>query len=68
MSGYDIGGNYDAWKLSTPWDDEKEISVSFSCDKCEEWNEDIQVIVGRSMYWETECSECGAMNSGDESE
>ena len=45
MSGYDIGGNYDAWKLSTPWDDEKEISVSFSCDKCGEWNEDIQVIV-----------------------
>jgi transcription elongation factor Elf1 len=60
--------DYDGWKLSTPWDDEKEISVSFTCTDCEEWNEDVSTIVGGSMYWELECSECGARNSGDESE
>jgi hypothetical protein len=63
---YDIGGGYDGWKLSTPWDDEKAIHVSFECTECQVFNEDVEVIVGRSMYWESEC-ECGAMNSGDAS-
>jgi len=67
MNDYSIPG-YDGWKLATPWDDEKSITVSFSCHKCEEWNESIEVTVGKSMEWETECSECGATNSGDESE
>lgn len=58
---------YDGWKLSTPWDDEKEISIAFDCSNCEEPNEQT-VTVGRSLEWETECSHCGETNSGDESE
>ena len=58
---------YDAWKLATPWDDEKEITISFDCKECEEPNEQT-VTVGRSLEWEVECSHCDAKNYGDESE
>lgn len=62
--GYDIGGGYDAWKLSTPWDNEVSISVSFECTECEEWNENDDVTVSRGddeAY--VECFECGKENS-----
>jgi len=63
---YDIGGGYDGWKLSTPWDDEVETTVSFECKECEHYNEDITVVVGRgSDDAPVECEECGVENNVD---
>jgi len=63
---YDIGGGYDGWKTATPWDDEREVSVSFDCGECEFYNEDITVVVGgRSGDADVECEECGKTNSVD---
>ena len=60
---------YDEWKLATPWDDEREISVSFVCDKCDEENETEIVVGGRSGDADVECEHCGENNCvsfGDE--
>jgi transcription elongation factor Elf1 len=63
---YDIGGGYDGWKTATPWDDEVETTVSFECEKCEHYNEDITVVVGRgSEDAPVECEECGVENNAD---
>lgn len=62
--GYDIGGGYDGWKTATPWDDEKEITVSFECEECEVDNDSVDVVVGGgSGDADVECEECGANNS-----
>ena len=63
MSGYDIGGGYDGWKLSTPWDNEREINVSFECAECEVENETEVIVGGRSGDVDVECAECGENNS-----
>jgi len=64
MSGYDIGGGYDGWRTATPWDNEREISVSFECGKCEVENDSVEVVVGgRSGDVDVECAECGENNS-----
>ena len=63
---YDIGGGYDGWKLSTPWDDEIAMNVSFECSKCEFYNEDMDAVGSRGsdeVY--VECHECGTENSVD---
>lgn len=61
--GYDIGGGYDGWKLSTPWDGEVSRHVEFECEHCEAYNEDVEVVVGRRDDGvDTECEECGKMN------
>ena len=66
MSGYDIGGGYDAWKTATPWDDEILVSFSFECENCEEWNHDIEAVGSkRSDEVLVDCTECGAENSVD---
>jgi len=65
---YDIGGGYDGWKLSTPWDDEVSMSVSFDCsnDECEQPNENVEVVAGRrDDYVDVECEECGKVNGVD---
>lgn len=62
---YEIPG-YDGWKLATPWDDEVAMSVSFDCDKCEEYNEDVECVGSRSsdeVY--VECESCGQENCVD---
>jgi transcription elongation factor Elf1 len=53
---------YDGWKLSTPWDDEREISVSFECKECDEENETEIVVGGRSGDADVECEFCGKNN------
>ena len=61
--------DYDAWKTGGYGDDEREISVSFECGKCEVENETEVVVGGRSGDVDVECSECGESNSvsfGDE--
>jgi hypothetical protein len=66
IMSYDIGGGYDGWKLSTPWDDEVEVSVSFECKSCEVYNENVDAVAGRrdeEVY--VECVECGVMNTAD---
>ena len=64
MSGYDIGGGYDGWRTATPWDNEREISVSFECRECEVENDSVEVVVGgRSGDVDVECGECGVSNS-----
>jgi uncharacterized Zn finger protein len=56
--------SYDDWKLATPWDDEREIFVSFECKECEVENESIDVIVGgKSGDVDVECVECGTTNN-----
>ena len=63
---YDIGGGYDGWKLSTPWDDEVAVTVSFYCQSCEVYNENVDAVAGRrdeEVY--VECDECGVMNTAD---
>ena len=63
---YDIGGGYDGWKLSTPWDDEVSMTVYFDCKECEQPNEDIEVVVGkRDDYVDVECEECDKVNTVD---
>jgi hypothetical protein len=63
---YDIGGGYDGWKLSTPWDDEVSTTVCFDCVECEEPNDNIDVVVGRrDDYVDVECEECGKVNTVD---
>jgi RNase P subunit RPR2 len=65
MSGYDLPG-YDGWKLSTPWDDEVALTVSFTCHKCETEHDDYSA-TGSSKSSEVivTCDECGAENSVD---
>lgn len=64
MSGYDIGGGYDAWKTATPWDNDREISVWFECAECYAENEQSDIIVsGKSGDVDVECAECGKVNS-----
>lgn len=60
---YDIGGGYDGWKTATPWDNEKEITVFFECDKCQEDNEITITVSGRSGDAEVECEHCEQANS-----
>jgi uncharacterized Zn finger protein len=56
--------SYDDWKLATPWDDEREITVSFECKECEVENEGIDVIVGgKSGDVDVECEDCGTTNN-----
>jgi C4-type Zn-finger protein len=63
---YDIGGGYDGWRTATPWDDEVTMTVTFTCDKCEFENEDVEAVGSRgSDEVITCCSECGAENSVD---
>jgi transcription elongation factor Elf1 len=64
MSGYDIGGGYDAWKTATPWDNDKEITLYFECE-CGVENEVEAVVSGRSGTADVECAECGKTNSVD---
>ena len=60
---YDIGGGYDAWKTATPWDDEREITVSFECGECGVENETEVIVGGRSGDVDVECEECGENNN-----
>lgn len=58
--------DYDSWKLATPWDDEVARTVSFDCSNCEEYNDSVDVVVGRrDEEVDTECESCGVMNSVD---
>lgn len=61
----DIPG-YDGWKLSTPWDDEVAMTVSFDCTDCEEYNESVDAVGSRNsdeVY--VECEYCGYENCVD---
>jgi transcription elongation factor Elf1 len=61
--------DYDSWKLATPWDNEREISVWFECVECEVENETEIIVEGKSGDADVECGECGKNNSvsfGDE--
>jgi hypothetical protein len=56
--------SYDDWKLATPWDSEIAITVSFDCDKCEEYNEGLEAITSRGdeeVF--VECDYCGIENT-----
>ena len=58
--------DYDSWKLSTPWDDEIAMTVSFECSQCETENDDVDAVGSKGsdeviVY----CDECGAENSVD---
>lgn len=56
--------DYDSWKLATPWDDERVISVWFECSECEAENEQSDIVVGsKSGDVDVECVECGKTNS-----
>jgi hypothetical protein len=60
---YDIPG-YDGWKLATPWDDEIATTVSFECNHCDEYNDDVDVVIGRKddeVY--VDCYNCNAENT-----
>jgi len=54
---------YDSWKLATPWDGEKEITVWFECTNCFVEQEQDVIVSGRSGTVETECDDCGQANS-----
>lgn len=58
--------DYDSWKLATPWDDEVCRYVAFQCEECEQYYEDIEVVVGkRDDGVDVECDECGKQNYVD---
>jgi len=58
--------SYDAWKTATPWDDETEFTVSFTCGECEAEVEDLQVMGSRGADdVQAECTECGVENFVD---
>jgi hypothetical protein len=60
---YDIGGGYDGWRTATPWDDEVVLHVEFECSECEEYNENVEVVVGSgSEDVDVECV-CGHTNN-----
>jgi len=62
---YEIPG-YDGWKLSTPWDDEVAMTVSFECDECQEWNESVDAVGSKGSYEvHVECENCYHMNCVD---
>lgn len=55
--------SYDDWKLATPWDDEVSRTIDFECKYCEEYYEDLEVIVGRNSYGvDVECEKCKQNN------
>ena len=56
---------YDEWKLATPWDDEKEITVWFECEDCELEQQETVVVSGRSGTVDVYCHECDAFNLVD---
>jgi transcription elongation factor Elf1 len=60
---YDIGGGYDGWKTATPWDDEREINVTFECRECEMENVTEVVVGGRSGDVDVECEYCETSNN-----
>ena len=58
--------SYDDWKLSTPWDDEVSVIVSFECSSCEVSNEHVDAVAGKHddvVY--VECNDCGVMSTVD---
>jgi hypothetical protein len=58
--------DYDSWKLATPWDDEVSVTVSFECNHCEEFNDDVDAIAGRrDDYVYVDCYNCNAENTVD---
>ena len=57
---------YDGWKLSTPWDDEIAVDVSFECSECEVENINVEAITGkRDSEIYIHCEECDALNTLD---
>lgn len=57
---------YDGWKLSTPWDDEIAVDVSFECSECEAENINVEAITSKQdseIY--VHCEECEALNTLD---
>jgi transcription elongation factor Elf1 len=57
---------YDGWKLSTPWDDEIAIDVSFECSECEAENLNVEAVTGkRDTEVYVSCDECGEENVVD---